>query len=88
MEYLIKKGVPMRSGHEIVGKLVSDCEKQGLRLKDLPIAEIRKVCDKVDESVFDILGGANACDALISYGAAGRQRVKEQLRLWQQRLGE
>jgi hypothetical protein len=40
----------------------------------------------VDGSVFDILGAGNACDALISYGAAGRKRVQEQLTLWQQRL--
>jgi argininosuccinate lyase len=87
MEYLIKKGVPMRSGHEIVGKLVSDCEKQGLRLQDLPIAVIRNACDKVDETVFEILGARHAADALISYGSGGTKRVKEQLRLWQQRLG-
>ncbi len=88
MEYLIRKGVPMRSGHEIVGKLVSDCEKQGLKLQDLPIAVIRNVCDKVDESVYEVLGATHACDALISYGGGGQTRVAEQLRLWQQRLGD
>ena len=88
MEYLIRKGVPMRSGHEIVGRLVSECEQRGLRLKQLPLAEIQKVCDKVDASVFDVLGATHASDALISYGGGGKTRVSEQLKLWQQRLGD
>src|SRR5690606_32846712 len=35
MEYLIKLGTPMRTGHEIVGKLVAECERRGCRLADL-----------------------------------------------------
>ena len=35
MEYLISRGVPQRTGHEIVGKLVGLCESRGCRLVDL-----------------------------------------------------
>lgn len=28
MEYMIKKGVPMRTGHETVGRLASHCERE------------------------------------------------------------
>ena len=31
MEYLIRQGVPQRTGHEIVGHLVGLCERQGCR---------------------------------------------------------
>ena len=43
MEHLIRQGVPQRTGHEIVGKLVGLCERQGCRrLADLPDAEFAK----------------------------------------------
>ncbi len=88
MEYLIQKGVPMRSGHEIVGKLVSECEQRGCRLAELTLPEIQQVCPQAENGVFRILGATHACEALISYGSGGRSRVAEQLQLWQQRLAE
>ena len=36
MEFLIAQGVPMRSAHEAVGKLVRLCEERRCRLADLP----------------------------------------------------
>ena len=43
MEHLIAQGVPLRTGHETVGKLVGLCERRGCRrLADLPAAEFAK----------------------------------------------
>ena len=41
MEFLIAQGVPMRSAHEAVGKLVRLCEERGCRLADLPAERVR-----------------------------------------------
>lgn len=87
MEYLIKLGTPMRTGHEIVGKLVALCEQRGCRLADLALAELKQVCAEIDEGVYNVLGAANAAAALVSYGSGGPERVQEQLSRWQQRLG-
>jgi argininosuccinate lyase len=86
MEYLIKLGTPMRTGHEIVGKLVAECERRGCRLADLSLEELQKVAPQADESIYKVLGAENAAAALISYGSGGPQRVREQLKIWQERL--
>ncbi|WP_437231017.1 argininosuccinate lyase [Planctomicrobium sp. SH661] len=86
MEYLIKQGTPMRTGHEIVGKLVAECERRKCRLADLSLAELQQVAPKVEESIYQILGAENAAAALVSYGSGGHDRVREQLAAWQQRL--
>src|SRR5690242_3222716 len=39
MEYLIGQGLPMRSAHEAVGRLVRLCEQRRCRLSDLPPEE-------------------------------------------------
>lgn len=86
MEYLIKNGVPMRSGHEIVGKLVATCEASERKLSDLSVEEFQEHCDVIDDGVYEVLGTSNACAALQSYGSGGRDVVAKQLALWVERL--
>jgi argininosuccinate lyase len=86
MEYLIQKGVPMRTGHHVVGRLVAECERRGCRLADLSLDEFRAASDLVGEDVYGVLGTRNAVAALQSYGSGGRDAVAEQLRQWQLRL--
>ncbi len=87
MEYLIKRGVPMRTGHEIVGRLVSDCESKICHLSDLSLSEFQKACDRIESDVYDVLGARNAAATLCSYGSGGRKPVEEQLARWKQKLG-
>jgi argininosuccinate lyase len=86
MEYLIKRDVPMRTGHEIVGKLVAECESKQCRLSDMTLVELQQFCDKIEENVFDVLGTANAAAALCSFGSGGAKPVADQLDYWQKRI--
>ncbi len=86
MEYLIRKGVPMRSGHEIVGKLVSHCEKQKTTLAKLPLSDLQAASNVISEDVYSILGARNAMNALQSYGSGGTTSVKARIAEWKQRL--
>jgi argininosuccinate lyase len=86
MEYLIRQGVPMRTGHEVVGRLVKLCESRQCQLSDVPLDELRRHCDKIGADVADWLGVENAVSRLQSYGGGGRDGVAEQLREWHTRL--
>ncbi|QDT36132.1 argininosuccinate lyase [Stratiformator vulcanicus] len=86
MEYLIKKGVPMRTGHETVGKLVAECENRGCTLSDLSLEQLQSACDLIDEDVRKVLGTKNAMAALVSYGSGGKEPVTEQIGRWRERL--
>ena len=86
MEYLIKRGVPMRTGHETVGKLVAECEGRGCRLADLTLEELQSACDLIDDGVFEVLGAENAMKVLQSFGSGGISRVTEQIATWSERL--
>ncbi len=58
MEYLIKKGVPMRSAHETVGKLVAQCESKKCRLADLALADLQAAAPRqIAADVSQVLGG-------------------------------
>lgn len=86
MEFLIAKGVPMRSAHEAVGKLVRQCEEQSCRLADLLTAAFEDVCPGSSDEVRNILGVPNALAAFKSYGSTAPAEVEKQLKDWKQRL--
>jgi len=86
-EYLVRKGVPFRKGHGIVGKLVSQCEKEGRTLSEVPLEELHKVCEKISEDVYDCLGAKNAVNNYATRGGAGDKQLQEQLNYWKEQFG-
>lgn len=86
MEYLIKKGIPMRTGHETVGKLVAMCESKSCQLRELPLDDMKAICEQIGPDVATVLGTANAVLALQSYGSGGKTQVAEQLARWKEKL--
>jgi argininosuccinate lyase len=88
MEFLIGQGVPMRSAHEAVGKLVRLCEERRCRLSDLPPEEYETIRPGIGTGVYKILGVANALTAFQSAGSTGPAEVAKQLDLWKSRIQE
>ncbi|MBC7819343.1 MAG: argininosuccinate lyase [Planctomycetaceae bacterium] len=86
MEYLIGKGVPMRTAHETVGKLVAQCDSRKCRLADLSLPDLQTACDKITADVKNVLGTANAVAALRSFGSGGREPVLAQIAFWKEKL--
>jgi len=54
-DYLVRKGLPFRDAHEVVGKAVAHCVERGLDLTGLSMEEMRSFSDHIGEDVFDIL---------------------------------
>jgi argininosuccinate lyase len=86
MEWLIKKGVPQRTAHEVVGRLVRQAMDRGVALAELPLEEMRKAHPSLDRSVFDSLGPERAVEAFVSYGSTAPAEVDRQLEIWRRRL--
>ncbi len=87
MEGLIARGVPMRSAHEAVGKLVRECEERKCRLVDLPVEKFDAVVPGRGAELRATLGVANAIAAFKSYGSTAPAVVAKQLEEWKKRLG-
>ncbi len=87
MEHLIHLGVPQRTAHGIVGKLVGQAMKAEVRLADLPLAAYQELCPELDESLYNVLGVEHAVQAFRSVGSTRPELVAEQVKLWSHRLG-
>jgi argininosuccinate lyase len=87
MEYLIKKGVPQRAAHEVIGHLVGRCVRLNLkRLIDLPDADLAAAHPELGPGVKQILGVTNAIKAFRSEGSTAPDEVRKQLAGWKSRL--
>lgn len=86
MEHLILRGVPQRTAHEIIGRLVATAMQRGVPLAELPFEEFQSAHTSLDKSVFDVLGVEHAVDAFTSVGSTNPQQVQQQLAVWRKRL--
>jgi argininosuccinate lyase len=53
--YLVKRGVPFRLAHEIVGKAVQACIEKNCELADLPLEELRQLNRAFDQDFYSCL---------------------------------
>ena len=86
MEYLIRRGVPQRTAHGLVGRLVRKALDRDVRLSDLPLEDFREALPELDESVYGVLGVERAVAAMQSYGSTAPEQVKMQVENWKKKL--
>jgi argininosuccinate lyase len=86
MEHLILKGLPQRTAHHLVGKLVGTAQEQGIPLAKLTDEQLQSAHPELDGTVREILGVAQAVKAYQSYGSSNPQQVSEQINRWRERL--
>jgi argininosuccinate lyase len=86
-EYLVKKGIPFRIAHEIVGKIVLYCIEKKKALSELKLKELKKFSDKIDKDVYEILTPEDSINAKQSYGSTSKKWVKEQIKILKKSLG-
>lgn len=54
-DYLVRKGVPFRNAHAIVGKSVHYAIERDCDLAELSLSELQEFSDHIDQDVFDVL---------------------------------
>ena len=88
MEYLIRRDIPQRTAHGLVGQLVNKALKRGIRLSDLSLQEFREASPDLDESIYEVLGVDKAIEAMQSYGSTAPKQVEKQIEQWKTRLAQ
>ena len=85
-DYLVKKAVPFRQAHHIVGALVAEAEKQGKPLNALPLETFRKLSLKFGADVRHVFDVRRALAARTVTGAPSPANVQRQLKRWEKIL--
>ncbi|NPA51973.1 MAG: argininosuccinate lyase [Aquificae bacterium] len=84
--YLVRKGIPFREAHHIVGKIVSYLVEKDRELESITLEELKQFSPKFDTDVLNLLSIYNVADARSSFGGTAKERVLEQIEFWKRRL--
>jgi len=87
MEYLIRRGIPQRNAHAMVGRLVRRAIDSNRRLAELSLEEFQSESPDIGSDVYGVLGVRNAIAQMRSYGSTAPEEVSKQIQLWKARLG-
>jgi argininosuccinate lyase len=87
-DYLVKRGVPFRQAHEIIGKLVAFSIQQRRSFTELTLTEYQRFSDRFDPDVFEVLNLANALGSRTTVGAPSPKNVAAELEAWNAKLRE
>ncbi|PYL17943.1 MAG: argininosuccinate lyase [Verrucomicrobia bacterium] len=86
-EYLVKKGIPFRKAHEIVGSLVAECARKGIALNRVSLAELKKRSVLFDVDVADVFDVRHSLSQRRAIGAPSHENVAAQIKRWRAYLG-
>jgi argininosuccinate lyase len=86
-EYLVKKGMPFREAHEIVGKLVADTIAKGKRLNEVSLTALKKISRLFDADVTRIFDLRRSLAARQAIGAPSSKNIAAQIKRWRKELG-
>jgi argininosuccinate lyase len=81
-DLLVRRGVPFREAHGIVGALVEAAVERGKRLSELSEPEVRELAPALQgdaSDYYDLLSGRGWIESKVSEGGTSLGRVREQL---------
>ena len=84
--YLVYKGIPFRTAHEIIGHAVRSGLEKGVELGDLTLEELRAFSPAFDEDFFAAVTLNATLDCHDVIGGTARQRVRQALSVASERI--
>ncbi len=78
-DYLVKKGMPFRDAHEVVGKLVLYCEQHGQTIDALSLDELKALSTMFTDDVYDALSLETCVKKRAVYGGPSPDSVKKHI---------
>jgi len=87
-DYLVRKGIPFRNAHEVVGKTVRFCVENGKDIPDLTLEEFRQFSTAIDQDIFDYVTLEASVNARKATGGTAREAVAREINLARQTLRE
>jgi argininosuccinate lyase len=85
-DLLVRKGVPFREAHGVVGSLVRDAVERGKSLSELTSDELRERSEHLDESYYEVLERSSWLESKRIEGGTGSAPLERQLELARETL--
>jgi argininosuccinate lyase len=87
-DYLVRKGLPFREAHEVIGKIVLYAIQSGKFLLDLSIEEYQQFSGMFGADIYEVLAPENVVAVRNSFGGTAPEQVLKQIELAEGKLGQ
>lgn len=78
-DYLVKKGMPFRESHSVIGRLVAYCIENKKSFGRLKLEEMEEFSEKFGEDVFGLLHPDKSTDEKVTPGSTSYKRLGQQI---------
>jgi len=85
-DYLVRKGMPFREAHHVVGAVVALAEKSGKALNGLTLGQLQSVNQQFGRDAMGVFNLKRAMERRNIIGAPGTKEVARQLERWRKVL--
>ena len=87
-DYLVRKGLPFRNAHEVVGKTVRFCVENEKSIPELTLEEFRQFSADIDGDIFNHVTLEASVNARKATGGTAREAVEKEIILARRTLKE
>jgi argininosuccinate lyase len=87
VDYLVRRGLPFRDAHHVVGALVAEAEKSGCALSALPLDIVQAINPLFEADWIEVFDIKQALARRMGPGMPGPDQVEKRLNYWQTLLG-
>jgi argininosuccinate lyase len=74
-DYLVRKGMPFRDAHSVIGRLVLYCIEKDKAIDDLDINEFKDICPMFDDDIYEAVSLKTCVERRLTDGAPGEQAM-------------
>jgi len=78
-DYCVRKGLPFRQAHEVVGKTVRYCIETGKDIPELSLDEFKKFSELIEDDIYDSVTLEASVNSRTATGGTARQAVEREL---------
>lgn len=87
-DYLVKKGVPFRDAHGIVGQLVLHCLDKGIALDDMTLDEYKAISPVFENDIYDAISLKTCVEKRLTLGAPGPDVMKKVIAVYDEYMAQ
>ncbi|MBZ4671843.1 MAG: argininosuccinate lyase [Deferribacteraceae bacterium] len=87
-DYLVRRGLPFRDAHHVVGRAVAYCLDKGVDLSDLTIEELKGFSELIKDDIYDYITLEASVNSRKATGGTAKVSVEHQIKLGQEFLSE
>ncbi len=87
-DYLVKKGMPFRDAHSVIGRLVLFCIDKNCAIDDLTLEELQSISDVFEADIYDAINLKTCVEKRLTTGAPGPQQMKNVIAIYHKYLEE